>query len=104
MGRIVIVAYRPKPGKSAELQALAKTHLSILKAEQLVTDRDSILMRAEDGTVVEVFEWRSREDIDRAHNNPVIQQMWRDYAEVCDYIPIAQVPEASGLFSEFAPL
>jgi len=104
MGRIVIVAYRPKPGKSAELHTLAKTHLSVLKAEQLVTDRDSILMQAEDGTLVEVFEWRSREDIERAHTNPVIQKMWRDYADVCDYIPIAQVPEASSLFSEFAPL
>lgn len=104
MGRIVIVAYRPKPGKAAELEALMKTHLSVLKAERLVTDRDSILMRAEDGTVIEVFEWRSREAMEAAHANPVVQKMWQDYANVCDYVPVAKVPEASDLFSEFTPL
>ena len=104
MGRIVIVAYRPKPGKAADLEALMNSHLSTLKAERLVTDRESILMRAEDGTVIEVFEWRSRESIEVAHTNPVVQSMWRDYAEVCDFVPIARVPEASRLFSEFSPL
>lgn len=104
MSRIVIVAYKPKPGKQAELEALMKTHLSILRAESLVTDRESILMRAADGTVIEVFEWLSKEAIENAHTNHRVQRMWQDYAEVCDYIPVAQVPEASQLFSEFGAL
>lgn len=104
MGRIVIVAYKPKPGKQADLEALMRTHLSVLRAENLVTDRDSILMRAEDGTVIEVFEWLSREAMENAHTNPKVLQMWQEYAQVCDYIPIAEVPEASNLFSEFGAL
>ncbi len=104
MSRIVIVAYKPKPGKQAELEALMKTHLSILRAENLVTDRESILMRAADGTVIEVFEWRSQEAIQTAHTHHRVQQMWQDYAEVCDYIPVAQVAEASQLFSEFGAI
>jgi hypothetical protein len=29
--------------------------------------------------------------------------MWEEYAKVCDYIPVAQVPEAAQMFAEFAP-
>lgn len=104
MGRIVIACYRPKPGQAAQLEELMKTHLSTLRAEGLVTDRDSIMMKASDGTIVEVFEWKSREAIEQAHTNPVIGEMWAKYAAVCDYVPIAEVAEAKQLFSELAPL
>jgi hypothetical protein len=30
--------------------------------------------------------------------------MWEAYGKVCDYVPIAQVPEASQMFSEFTPV
>jgi len=33
-----------------------------------------------------------------------VQQLWARVAEVCDYIPVAEVPEASKLFSEFSAL
>ena len=41
MSIIVIVGYKPKPEKEIELEELMKTHHSILKAENLVTERDS---------------------------------------------------------------
>ncbi|MFZ0391713.1 MAG: hypothetical protein WAN36_14730 [Calditrichia bacterium] len=104
MGRIVIVAYKPKPDKNKELEALVKTHLDVLKSEELVTERDSIIMRAEDGTVIEVFEWKSKEVINAAHSNPKIQGMWKKFSEFCDYIPIADVQESGSLFPEFSPL
>ena len=31
-------------------------------------------MRAADGTIVEVFEWRSAEAIQQAHNNPAVRR------------------------------
>jgi len=39
MGRIVSVAYKPKPGKTDALKQLTKTHVRRLKQEGLVTDR-----------------------------------------------------------------
>jgi quinol monooxygenase YgiN len=104
VGRIVIAAYRPKPGKQAELRALMPDHLPRLRAEGLVTDRSSIMMEASDGTVIEVFEWVSREAVEAAHENPAVLAMWAEYAEVCDYIPAGEVPEINSLFSEFSPL
>ena len=104
MGRIAIACYRPKPGKAAHLRELMKSHSSRLRAEGLVTDRASIMMEAEDGTVVEVFEWASKDAIESAHTNPAVLKMWDEYAAVCDYVPVATVAEASRLFSEFTPL
>jgi hypothetical protein len=81
-----------------------KTHLARLKAEGLVTNRPSIIMEAADGTIIEVFEWLSVEAIQSAHSNPAVQQMWGEYAEVCDYVPIGSLAEAGNLFSGFEPL
>lgn len=81
-----------------------KTHHSILKAENLVTERESIVARAKDGTIVEVFEWISPEAIQSAHKNKRVLEMWQEYETVCEYVPISTVPEARELFSGFAPL
>lgn len=104
MGRIVIACYRPKPGMREKLIELTRTHVRRLRAERLVTDREPIAMVAGDGTVLEVFEWASKEALEAAHSNPRVQAMWGEYAEVCDYVPVGEVPEAEELFSEFTPL
>ncbi|AYL97322.1 hypothetical protein [Mucilaginibacter celer] len=103
MGQIVIVAYKPKPGKQEALKQLMKTHLPRLQQEGLVTDRQSIMMEAADGTIIEVFEWLSADAIATAHHNPVVQQMWGEYAEVCDYLPLNTLAEAGNMFATFSP-
>ena len=104
MGRVVISCYRPRPGQQEALRALMRTHVSTLRSVGLVSDREPIAVEAKDGTIIEIFEWASAEAIQTAHNHPVVLKMWEAYGQVCDYIPIAQVPEASQLFSEFTPL
>lgn len=102
MGRIVIVCYKPKPGMKDQLLKLTRRHVQRLRAEGLVTDREPVAMEAQDGTVVEVFEWKSKEAIEAAHSNARIQEMWQEYAEVCEYVPVAGLQEAKEVFSEFA--
>jgi len=104
MARIVIVAYKPKPGRERDLETLMDSHQSVLKSEGMVTDRESIIMRSEDGTIIEVFEWRSKEAIESAHANIEVQKMWQRYADVCEFVPLSKVRESSALFSEFAPI
>ncbi len=104
MGRIVIACYRPKAGKAEALLELTKTHVARLRARGLVTDRTPIAMQAADGTVIEVFEWASKQAMERAHDDPDVLAMWSEYAEVCDYVPVSSVVEAQQLFSEFAPI
>ncbi len=104
MERIVIVAYKPKPGKEEALKRLVVTHLPRLRKEDLVTDRDPVLAEAEDGTIVEVFGWKSKEAMESAHDNPEVLKLWEEFDEICDYVPIADVPGSDKLFSEFSPL
>lgn len=104
MGRFVIVGYRPKPGMAAALEALLSRHWDMLRSEALVTDRSPHLMRAADGTIVEVFEWLCTESIARAHRSAAVQALWSEFAAVCDYVPVAELPESAQPFSEFEAL
>jgi quinol monooxygenase YgiN len=104
MGIVVIVAYKPKPCKAVALKELTKTHVPRLKNEGLVTDREPVILEAKDGTIVEVFEWLSEEAIQQAHQNAAVHQMWAEYGEVCDYLPLNSLPEASEMFASFKPV
>ena len=101
MCRTVIVLYRPKKGKDKHLLQLIKDHIPILRTQNLVTDREPIAMRAADGTVVEVFEWKSTEAIKQAHHNKAVQELWVKFSQVCDYEIPVNVKEFQMLFSEF---
>lgn len=101
MGRFVIVAYTPKSGKEQQLLTAVRKHLQVLRAEQLVTDKQAYVMRAGDGTIVEVFEWRSAEAIRKAHSNPAIQALWEEFDAACHYTPLTKLAEAQQMFAEF---
>lgn len=101
MGRITIAVYRPKKGREAELDRLVKAHLPVLRKEGLVTGRVPVVMKAADQTVVEVFEWKSKEAISLAHSNAAVLKMWESFNEVCDYLPPVSVPEFQNMFAEF---
>ena len=103
-GYIAIAAYRPREGRAAELEALVREHIPILAAQGLVTSRASVAMRAKDGTIVEVFEWKSAAAIQLAHGNPAVSEMWARFNEVCTYEPLASLEESKQLFAGFAPV
>jgi len=100
---LVIVAYRPKPGKDAELLELTREHVPLLRREGLATDRPVVAARAQDGTIVEVFEW-APSGVERAHSNPTVLKLWERYAAACEIVPLNQVAESSTMFASFAPL
>ena len=103
-GVIVIVAYRPKPGKESETLELVRNRIPTLRKEALVTERRPIIMRARDGTIIEVSEWKTREAIDEAHKNPNVLAMWNRFFAVCDCIPLNQLSESAEMFAGFEPV
>lgn len=103
MGKIVIATYKPKPGKEALLDRLVKDHVKVLRNQGLATLRPPMIMKSADGTVVEVFEWISKQAIEEAHNNKDVQEYWDRYRDVCDIIPVSDLIEANTSFSEFSP-
>jgi quinol monooxygenase YgiN len=60
-------------------------------------------MRARDGTIVEVSEWKSREAIDAAHKNPNVLAMWEKFFALCDCVPLKTLPESAEMFAGFTP-
>jgi quinol monooxygenase YgiN len=100
-GVTVLAVYRPKPGKAADLDRLVAGHLVILRAQGLVTDYPATVLKAADGTLVEMFEWVSQAAIDTAHTNAAVLAMWQEFGAACDYLPVADLPEAKQMFSPF---
>jgi hypothetical protein len=104
MGSISVACYKPRPGCEEALSELVRNHMAPLKAEGLVTDRTPIAMRCADGTIVEVFEWVSRDAIEGAHQNPVVLDLWKKFEAVCWYETPANVAEFQNMFAHFEAL
>lgn len=101
MGRFVIAAFKPKPGREAQLMDVVRRHVGVLRSQGLVTDTPSHVMRAADGTVIEVFEWRSAEAVEQAHENATVRALWAEFDAACDYVPLKGLAECEHPFAEF---
>jgi len=104
MGSISVACYKPRPGKEEVLLELVRNHLPPLRAEGLVTDRASIVMRTESGTIIEIFEWVSQEAIAGAHPNLVVLDLWKRFEAACWYETPANLSEFQNMFAHFEPV
>lgn len=104
MGSISVACYKPRAGCEEALLELVRNHLPPLRAEGLVTERPSIVMRTADGAIVEIFEWVSQEAIAGAHSNPSVIDLWKRFEAVCSYETPSNLPEFQKMFSHFEPI
>jgi hypothetical protein len=104
MGSISVACYKPRPGREQALLDLVRGHLPPLRAEGLVTEREPIVMRSADGTIIEVFEWVSREAIAGAHTNPVVLDLWKRFEAACWFETPSNLAEFQNMFAHFEPL
>ncbi len=104
MGSISVACYKPRPGCEDALLELVGNHLPPLRAEGLVTERTPIVMRTANGTIVEIFEWVSREATAGAHNNPVVLDLWKRFEAVCWYETPSNLAEFQDMFAHFEPI
>lgn len=101
MSIMTIACYRPKPGKSVELEALTKTHVPTLVGEGLAENRPPLTGRARDGAIVEVFLWKSQDAVNAAHANPVVGALWAKFSAIADFVMLKDLAEAADLFAQF---
>ena len=104
MGVFAAACYKPRTGKEDVLIGAIRDHMPVLRAEGLIEDRPAYVMKAEDGTIVEIFEWKSDDAIASAHSNPQVKKLWERFFESCDFVPLASLPESKELFANFEPL
>src|ERR1043165_8419895 len=101
---IAVACYKPRSGKSKQLLKCVKDHLPILRSQKLVTPRKSIAMQSTNGTIVEIFEWKSAKSINDAHRNPAVLKLWERYDACCTFVQYSGLPEAKERFANFSPL
>jgi hypothetical protein len=104
MGSISVACYKPRHGSEQALLDLVRNHLPPLRAQGLVTDRPSVVMRTADGTIVEIFEWVSKEAIAGAHTNPVVLELWKRFEAACWYETPSNLAEFQNMFAHFEPI
>ncbi|MCW3463563.1 hypothetical protein [Chitinophaga nivalis] len=104
MGVVVMVAYQPKSGQEELLNQLVSAHVPILRGEGLATERTPLILRAKDGTLIEIFEWKSADSIVAARDNDIVKELWDKFQTACNYIAPAHVPEFQEIFSSFEPV
>lgn len=102
MSHLVIACYRPKDGQDGALRELLREHVPTLRREGLATAREPVLLRASDGTYVELFEWVSSDAVQAAHTHPVVLAMWERFGAACDYVTLGDLAEAREPFAHFA--
>ncbi len=100
---MVVACYKPRPGCEDALLALVHNHLPPLRDQGLVTERAPVVMRAADGTIIEIFEWVSQDAIAGAHENPVVLELWKRFELVCTYDTPANIAEFQNMFAHFDP-
>lgn len=103
-GEVVIAIYRPKPNQAEELKRLVGRHLPTLRNLGLVTDREAVVLESSDGTLLEIFEWKSSEAAQEAHAAASVQELWNAMGDVADFATLADLPEATRQFPHFSPL
>ncbi|MGD8395835.1 MAG: hypothetical protein PVF43_10200 [Candidatus Eiseniibacteriota bacterium] len=101
---VVFALYRPHAGKDAELRALIREHLPALRELGLVTDRPALLVRGQDGTYIEIFEWRSREAAKQAHDRPAVARLWEAMGRIADFPALGELQEGGERFPHFQPV
>ncbi|WP_371372191.1 hypothetical protein [Thalassotalea aquiviva] len=104
MGKIAILAFKPKAGNFELLKRLVLEHYDLLDQQGLVSARMPVVMHNSDDIIIEIFEWSSDEAAILADMNPVVQQIWQDFEEVAERIPMAQLPEVNDLCALFSPI
>jgi len=95
----MLVTYRPKPGKEAELRALVEKHGPALRSTGLISDdpvrtweaTDERGHGAEQVYFVEMFSWRDAEASDIAHQTPEVMAVWEPMGPILEELSLARI-------------
>lgn len=101
---VAIALYRPFPGKEDELLKIVDTHIPTLQSENLITNREPMLLQAKDGTLIEIFEWLSAEATEKAHHSPAVMKIWDQMMAVAEMVSLSSLSEAGRPFPNFKAL
>ncbi len=103
-GRVVLALYRPNEGKAERLLEILADHVPTLRRLELATDREVLLLRATDGTVIEIFEWVEEDSARVAHEHPEVARVWEAIGQCAEFTKLGDLEEATLQFPHFDPV
>jgi hypothetical protein len=82
--KAAIVTYVVKNGREAEFERILRRHWKILRSENLTTDQLPFLLKDPESPMVykEIFEWKSRQSFQKAHESKKVQDIFRKMIEL----------------------
>ena len=101
---VCFASYRPRAGKDAELLRAVAMHYPVLRKLELIPDRPPVVVRASDGTIIEVFEWVDADAAQKAHEHPEIAAVWESMGKVGEIATLSSLPEMLKPFPHFEPI
>lgn len=84
--KAAIVTYVVKKGREAELERVLRRHWKTLRSENLTTDQFPFLLKDPESPMVykEIFEWKSRQSFQKAHESKKVQDIFRKMIELTE--------------------
>lgn len=84
--KAVIVTYIVKKGHEAEFEKTLRKHWKALRGENLTTQQNPFLLKDPESPTVykEIFEWKSRDSFQKAHESAQVQKIWKKMVELTE--------------------
>lgn len=98
---IAFAMYQPKKGKSAALKKILKDHIPTLRRLELITKNSAYMVESENGTIIEIMEWKGAAAKKAAHQHPAIRAIWGKMTGICSFPAMKDLPEALHSFPNF---
>jgi hypothetical protein len=99
--QVMFALYKLHDGKDADLRRVIAEHVPTLHRLELATDRPTVVIKAKNGTYIEIFEWSSHEAAGLAHHHPELAKVWEAIGEVGHLPKLDSVEEVQGMFPHF---
>lgn len=96
-----IALYRPLEGKQQELLEIIETHTPLLAQKGLLTEFKPILLCSGNGTYIELFEWKSQEAKEKAHQSNDVRALWERMMKIVEMKELSSISEANQIFPNF---
>ncbi len=87
-----------------KLIKILEKHIPTLREYELITDAPAYVLQSEDGTIIEMYEWKNEKAIDLAHEHPAIRTVWGEMEGICTFPSLQDLPEAKKRFPNFTVL
>lgn len=101
---VYVAVFKPHPGKEAELLDLVRRHVPTLRREGLATEHPVLLLKAADGSLIEIASWKSESASRSAPGNSAVMELWHAFARCCDFQKLKNLAEAQKEFAHFERL